>query len=50
MLASGTQDRGLNPAEAVGFSGKKKILSMPSFEVLRYVKEPYNDVGVALLG
>jgi hypothetical protein len=51
---------GSNPAEAVGFFGRKKILSTPSFggEVkpsvtcrdLRHVKEPKSDVGVATFG
>ena len=31
VLAFSTQVRGFNPAEAVGFLGRKKILSTPSF-------------------
>jgi hypothetical protein len=51
---------GSNPAEAVGFFGRKKILSTPSFgrevkpsvpcRALRYVKEPKSDVAVATFG
>jgi hypothetical protein len=46
-----------NPAEAVGFFGRKKILNMPSFggrlshvADLRHVKEPSNYVEVGLSG
>jgi hypothetical protein len=51
---------GSNPAEAVGFFGRKKILSTPSFggelkpsvpcRALRHVKELKSDVEVATFG
>jgi hypothetical protein len=51
---------GSNPAEAVGFFGRKKILSTPSFggevkpsvpcRALWHVKEPKIEVEVATFG
>ena len=43
---------GSNPAEAVGFFGRKKTSArLPSHVVnLRYVKEPKSDVEVATFG
>jgi hypothetical protein len=45
---------GSNPAEAVEFFGRKNFLRRlskaicPHVAALRHVKEPYNEVGVAL--
>jgi hypothetical protein len=54
MLASGTQVRGFKTGRSRRIFLAEKILSMPSFRgeikpPVRHVKEPYNDVEVAIV-
>jgi hypothetical protein len=51
MLASGTQVRGLNPAEAFGtFGAKKSSAFFPMSQIYDMLKNPTITVEVAILG